>query len=478
MSHSSCRHIASRLRPLAVLGAALAALALPTSALAAAHQVSGTVVAADGGSFTIQTSQKGMGVLNALITTANKITRQDLPYVYGGGHAEAGVASVGISGPGYTGHTSGYDCSGSVGAVLAGGGLWARGSGVPADNGIIAQLLSEHLIVRGVGRGPQEVTLWDRAGVHIFMNIDGRFFGTSDGDDGNHLQKRGGAGWLDDGAPDTTNGTFKPYHFITSALRGRTTYGPTLTLNAPSWTMLSGLATGTRVKVTYTTSRNGVFVARTLAYVGATTVQGTVDAISGSTLSITTSAGKTVALSAAANPRLLSGVLAGDTVKISYTRASGVLTVRSLSVTATPAIKQVSGTITSIATNGTSFALTTSSGQVLNISTAANPGLLAGLAPGDAVSVTYTQTGTGPLLAQRVTQATTYVPSQRTMGLITWIDPGDQTFAIVTPDGRTLVFSLGSQPGLLDGLASGDSVSVTYTQGSGGGLVAQQVRGV
>jgi hypothetical protein len=64
------------------------------------------------------------------------------------------------------------------------------------------------------------------------------------------------------------------------------------------------------------------------------------------------------------------------------------------------------------------------------------------------------------------------------MGLITWIDPGDQTFAIVTPDGRTLVFSLGSQPGLLDGLASGDSVSVAYTQGSGGGLVAQQVRGV
>ena len=37
------------------------------------------------------------------------------------------------------------------------------------------------MIAPGVGKGPLEVTLWDHPTVHIFMNIDGRFFGTSDG---------------------------------------------------------------------------------------------------------------------------------------------------------------------------------------------------------------------------------------------------------------------------------------------------------
>ena len=146
--------------------------------------VSGTIGAVNGASFTLQTPGRRTGVVTALIAAANRILNEDTPYVYGGGHTSAGNASIGIPGPGYNGRRIGFDCSGAVGAVLVGAGLWTPGSGVPRDDGIITQLRSEGLIAPGVGKGPVEVTLWDRPTVHIFMNIDGRFFGTSDGADG------------------------------------------------------------------------------------------------------------------------------------------------------------------------------------------------------------------------------------------------------------------------------------------------------
>jgi hypothetical protein len=63
-----------------------------------------------------------MSVERALIAAADAVARGDYPYVYGGGHAEAGTASIGIKGPGYNGRRVGFDCSGSVAAVLAGAG--------------------------------------------------------------------------------------------------------------------------------------------------------------------------------------------------------------------------------------------------------------------------------------------------------------------------------------------------------------------
>jgi hypothetical protein len=121
-----------------------------TRARVVRHQISETIVSIDWSSFTIQTGGKRMAVINALTAAANAITAGDYPYVYGGGHAEAGIASIGIKGPGYNGRRIGFDCSGSVAAVLAGGGVWQAGTGVPADNGVIAQLLQERLIARGV----------------------------------------------------------------------------------------------------------------------------------------------------------------------------------------------------------------------------------------------------------------------------------------------------------------------------------------
>jgi hypothetical protein len=170
-------------------------------------------------------------VLSSLIVAANTVTAGDYPYVYGGGHPHAGTPSIGIPGPGYDGHTVGYDCSGSVAAVLAGGGLWPAGGSVPSDSGVISQLLSQHLILAGQGSGAQEVTLFDNPGQHIFMRIDGRYFGTSDGAGGNRTQPHGGAGWLNDGAPDANSSSFIAYHFPVTELQAPPLTG--LTAAAP-----------------------------------------------------------------------------------------------------------------------------------------------------------------------------------------------------------------------------------------------------
>jgi hypothetical protein len=108
------------------------------------------------------------------------------------------------------------------------------------------------------------VTLYDNPGVHIFMEIDGRFFGTSDGGGGIPLNPHGGAGWLDGGAPDAASHAFKAYHLLPSVVQASTTYGPTLTLTAPDPALLEGLQVGARVRVTYIRRGNGTLVARAI----------------------------------------------------------------------------------------------------------------------------------------------------------------------------------------------------------------------
>ena len=145
--------------------------------------------------------------------------------------------------------------------MLAGAGLWAPGSGVPADDGVIAQLQAVKSDRPGSGVRTPNVTLYDDPGVHIFMSINGRFFGTSDGGGGSPLAN-GGAGWLDDGAPDASEHAYKRYHLKPSVLASRTTYGPTLTFAVgrdPD--LLDGLAAGQVVRVIYTERTNGTMTA-------------------------------------------------------------------------------------------------------------------------------------------------------------------------------------------------------------------------
>jgi hypothetical protein len=263
------------------LCALLGALALPSAALAAqstsgaapgagsppsqpvlAH-ASGTVIGVDGRTFAIGASAGRMSVVAALTDAANQVTAGDFPYVYGGGHAQAGIASIGIKGPGYNGRRIGFDCSGSVAAVLAGAGLWPLAGGVPNDAGVISQLLRDHLIARGRGHGSGEVTFYDDPGVHIFMEIDGHFFGTSDGGGGGDAA--GGAGWLDDGAPDAHSRIYKPYHLLPGVLGRQTGFERIFTFQTGGHPSLShGLELGGSVRVSYTVAPGGRLTAQSV----------------------------------------------------------------------------------------------------------------------------------------------------------------------------------------------------------------------
>ena len=330
----------------ASLGALFCALALPAGALAATpakssgapkvQYVTGTVTDTSWSTLTIQTAGRRMGVINALTDTANAITKDDYTYVWGGGHAEAGVASVGIKGPGYNGRTRGYDCSGSVAAVLSGAGLWPAGAPVPNDAGVISELRSEHLIARGAGTPPNEVTLYDDPGVHIFMNIDGRFFGTSDGGGGG--DSKGGAGWLDDGAPDAHDRAFKQYHVLPSVLKNRTIYGHSYTFQTTAADGLAeGAAIGNKVRVGYVTSGSGTMTLSTITYLNAATVTGTVTALGDNSFSIQTPAGATDTFATAGVTSLTSDLEIGDQVSVAYTSIDGAATAHTVTVTATPA---------------------------------------------------------------------------------------------------------------------------------------------
>ncbi len=249
--------------------ALLGVLALPGAALAASSQpvqgkVSGTVVAVAGRTFAVEAPGGRMSVVQALTMGANAVTAGDFPYVYGGGHALAGVPSIGIDGPGYNGRRIGFDCSGSVAAVLAEAGLWPVAAGVPNDAGIIAELLHEHLIARGRGQGANGVTFYDDAGVHIFMNVDGRFFGTSDGGGGGN--PNGGAGWLDDGSPDTLSHRYKAYHLLPGVVREQTSLERIFTFETHGHAaIIHGLELGSAAHVAYTVAPNGNLVAQSVS---------------------------------------------------------------------------------------------------------------------------------------------------------------------------------------------------------------------
>jgi hypothetical protein len=161
--------------------------------------------------------------IQAMIDAAQAITNSDYPYAYAGGHPSAGTPSSGSASESGGPTVLGFDCSGSVAAVLsaAHAGV-APGSACGNDATIFSQVQAACPGSSGPGAGTPEVTLWDLSGTHIFMSINGKYFGTSDGEDGNASQKNGGAGWLDDGHPDTS--TYTPWHFSASYLNDTVSY--------------------------------------------------------------------------------------------------------------------------------------------------------------------------------------------------------------------------------------------------------------
>ncbi|MEA2147549.1 MAG: hypothetical protein QOG59_3136 [Solirubrobacteraceae bacterium] len=372
-------------------------------ALAPTYTVTGVVTAVGSSSVTIATSGRRVGVINAMTAAAGAITREDYPYVWAGGHARAGAASVGARGPGYNGRRLGFDCSGSVAAVLVAGGLWPAGGGVPSELGVIDQLLAEHLIARGPGASPSAVTLYDEPGVHIFMNIDGRFFGTSDGAGGG--SRKGGPGWLDDGAPDAYIRAFHQYHVVASALRDSPAYSHSYTVAAGDPSLIAGVAAGDRVRVSLRSGRSGTLALISLAYPGARSARGTVAAIAagGSSFAVLTPGGQTLTYSPT-EPALTQSLALGDQVLVTYIARGRVLTARSVTVTAAPTVLQAAGTVTATASDGSSLTVAPASGAPLTFSTAAAPALLHGIQLGEQVQVAYIAVGP-TLIAQSVTPA-------------------------------------------------------------------------
>ena len=299
------------------------------SSVMARGAVSGTITNLSGSSLTVQTRGRRMGLVNVLTRAASRITHQDYPYVYGGGHAHAGQASVGMPGPGHNGRRRGFDCSGAVAAVLVAGGLWPAGSGVPDEAGIINQLRSQHLIAPGAGRGPVQVTLYDDPHVHIFMNIDGRFFGTSDGAGGGN--RRGGAGWLDDGAPDATSRYYRRFHLLPSVLRSSIPSGHIVTFQSGAWSAtMAQLHLGEKVRVAYRENRSGSMIATRIAFPGARRASGTVTALGvlGRSFTVKRSGGSEMAFSVGEDAALLQAVTVGEHVAVTYVKSGSRLLAR------------------------------------------------------------------------------------------------------------------------------------------------------
>jgi hypothetical protein len=98
------------------------------------------------------------------------------------------------------------------------------------------------------------------------MQIGTQFFGTSDGGGPSPDNPQGGAGWLDDGAPDTQSAAYHPWHLVAAALTQPVVYGPTVTLglSAIAAQDAMALAVGDRVNVAYVT-RAHALVAATVA---------------------------------------------------------------------------------------------------------------------------------------------------------------------------------------------------------------------
>lgn len=215
--------------------------------------------------------------------------------------------------------------------MLAGAGLWPAGAGVPNDAGIVSALLHQQLIARGVGKGPVEVTLYDRPEVHIFINIDGRFFGTSDGAGGGN--PNGGAGWLDDGAPDASHSVYHAYHLLPRVLRGSTNAGHIMSFQLSGGLPLDVLV-GDQVRVGYDETRAGNLVATAVGLPGASAESGVVSSISADGSSFTIASASGTQTFSTPDPSLVENLEVGDTVEVTYTSSSSVLTARSITVTA------------------------------------------------------------------------------------------------------------------------------------------------
>jgi len=127
--------------------------------------------------------------IKAMEEEATAITKKHYPYAYGGGHHSAGTPSTGTETENGGSIVTGFDCSGSVAAVLVAGGFIKAGSEVPGS-GSFGQYQSKDTRQTSTSESGSkpEVTVYHNS-KHAWMTINGREFSTSPS------RPRGGAGW-------------------------------------------------------------------------------------------------------------------------------------------------------------------------------------------------------------------------------------------------------------------------------------------
>lgn len=152
--------------------------------------------------------------LDEMISRASEISNKNYPYAWGGGHHSVGTPSIGEpDGPPGSSGALGFDCSGSVLAVLAAGEFVPTGSsfGTSAEMGHVYGHIGEP----GPAPEGKGVTIYYNE-EHEWMTINGRYFSTG----GSSKNPNGGAGWGGEGSANWGEdpSRFESFHLKNSQL--------------------------------------------------------------------------------------------------------------------------------------------------------------------------------------------------------------------------------------------------------------------
>ncbi|MGH2867113.1 MAG: hypothetical protein ACRDNK_06020, partial [Solirubrobacteraceae bacterium] len=125
-----------------------------------------------------------------------------------------------------------------------------------------------------------------------------------------------------------------------------------------------------------------------------------------------TTSGESFTFQADSQPTLTAGAEPGERVRIGYVET------RTGSMTATViqylGAVTASGTVTAVASDGSSMSIHTNGGEALTFSTSAVTDLVTGLRVGDGVQVTYSKDPAGRLIPHAVQTLTTPTPAPPT----------------------------------------------------------------
>ena len=164
-----------------------------------------------------KTEKSGSGQktrLDAMISRASEISNHNYPYSWGGGHKSVGTPSnPEPGGPDPSAEGLGFDCSGSVLAVLAAGGFVTTGSSFGSSGEMVH--VYGHIGEPGPGPEGKGVTVYANA-EHEWMTINGRYFSTG----GSSNNPNGGAGWGGEGKSNWGEepGDFESFHLKNNEL--------------------------------------------------------------------------------------------------------------------------------------------------------------------------------------------------------------------------------------------------------------------